>query len=63
MSRVDTVYGDVYRQRARELLSEALSEADYGGMKVMQPEAVNLPNQLRMAMEQDAWAHVRLGLY
>ena len=59
VSRVDTVYGDVYRQRARELLSEALSEADYGVMKVMQTEAVNLPNQIRMAMEQENWGQVR----
>ena len=62
MSRVDTVYGDVYRQRARELLSEALSEADYGVMKVMQTEAVNLPNQIRMAMEQENWGQVRMAL-
>ena len=51
VSRIDTVYGDVYRQRARELLSEVLSEAGYGAMKVMQTEAANLPIQIRAAME------------
>ena len=59
VSRVDTVYGDLYRQRARELLAENLSEADYRVLKVMQTEAANLPNRLRAAMVQERWDEVK----
>jgi len=56
---VDTVYGDLYLQRARDFLEPALSEAEFAVLQLLETEALNLPNRIFVAMKQANWIEVK----
>jgi len=56
---VDTVYGDLYLQRARGFLEPALSEAEFAALQLLEIEASNLPNRIFVAMKQANWIEVK----
>ena len=56
---VDTVYGDLYLQRARDLLVPVLSEAEFAALQLLKTEARNLPNSIMVAMKQANWMEVK----
>jgi hypothetical protein len=55
VSKVDTLYRDLYLQRARELMSTTLSEAVYTNIKEGTAVLGLLEHQLRGAIEQGKW--------
>ena len=57
--RVDTVFGDLYHQRARELLGPHLGEADFRALSRAQTEADLLPDRIRGAMAIQDWKMVQ----
>ena len=54
----DTLYHDVYIQRARYYLDHELSYEDYLDLKRMKIRAASLPNQIRNAMIRSDWSEV-----
>lgn len=58
MSRIDTLYGDLYLRRAGEMLQNRMSLAAYRGMQRMETELKNLPNRIHNAMMQNKWLEV-----
>lgn len=59
MSRIDTLYGDLYLWRARELLQGKMPLATYRGLRRMETELANLPNRIQNAMMRENWAEVK----
>lgn len=55
VSKLDTLYRDLYLQRARELMSTTLSEAAYTNIKEGTAVLGLLEHQLRAAIEQGNW--------
>jgi hypothetical protein len=55
VSKFDTLYRDLYLQRARELMSTTLSEAAYTNIKEGTAVLGLLEHQLRAAIEQGHW--------
>lgn len=58
-SLVDTVYGDLYLQRARDFLEPAMSEAEFTSLQLLENEAANLPNRIFVAMKEAKWLEVK----
>lgn len=58
-SLVDTVYRDLYLQRARYFLDPALSEAEFASLQLLENEATNLPNRIFVAMKEARWMEVK----
>ena len=56
---LDTVYGDQYLRRARELLAPHLGEADFRALARAQTEADLLPDRIRGAMGIQDWKIVQ----
>jgi hypothetical protein len=56
---VDTVYGDLYMQRARDFLAPVLSEARFAAFQLLETEALNLPNRIWIAMNQGKWRELK----
>ena len=56
---IDTVYGDLYLSRARDLLSPHLGEADYRALARAQSEADLLPDRIRGTMGVQDWKVVQ----
>jgi hypothetical protein len=56
---IDTVYGDMYLRRARELLAPHLGEADFRALARAQTEADLLPDRIRGAMGIQDWKIVQ----
>ena len=56
---VDTVFGDLYLSRARDLLAPHLGEADYRALARAQSEADLLPDRIRGAMGVQDWKVVQ----
>ena len=56
---VDTVFGDLYLRRARELLAPHLGEADFRALSRAQTEADLLPDRIRGAMGIPDWKIVQ----
>ena len=56
---VDTVFGDLYLRRARELLAPHLGEADFRALSRAQTEADLLPDRIRGAMGIQDWKVVQ----
>lgn len=65
LGRADTLYRDIYLQRARFYLSQQFSNDDYLDIKRKRTLEANLPNQIRNAMNQGDWRQVEelSGLY
>ena len=58
-SLVDTVYGDLYLQCARNFIEPALSEAEFAALQLLENEASNLPNRIFVAMKEARWMEVK----
>jgi hypothetical protein len=56
---VDTVYGDLYLQRARDFLEPALSEAEFTSLQLLENETLKLPNRIFVAMKESRWQEVK----
>ena len=56
---VDTVYRDLYLQRARDFLEPVLSEAKFVEFKQQEADASNLPNRIFVAMSRESWSEVK----
>ena len=56
---LDTVFGDLYLRRARELLAPHLGEADFRALSRAQTEADLLPDRIRAAMGIQDWKVVQ----
>ncbi len=56
---VDTVFGDLYLSRAKDLLAPHLGEADYRALSRAQSEADLLPDRIRGAMGVQDWKVVQ----
>lgn len=59
LSRIDTLYGDLYLWRSRELLQKEMPLTTYRGLRRMETELSNLPNRIHNAMMQGNWAEVK----
>lgn len=59
VGNTDTVYRDLYLQRARALFAGELSRADYMRLRHVQLEIDNLLRQSRVAIERGEWAKVK----
>lgn len=59
LGRSDTLYHDLYLQRARSLLQEHMSLDGYRAHKRDLINLANLPNQIRNAMNDGNWPKVR----
>lgn len=59
VARIDTVYADLYLERARELLAAELDEPTYESLRRERVEAANLPNRIRNALDGEHWEDVR----
>lgn len=58
-AKADTVYWDLYLERARRLLTPLLSLADYRALEKERADAARLPEQIREAMERADWARTQ----
>jgi hypothetical protein len=58
-ARTDTVYRDLYMDRARSLLAPMLSEADYQRLERERETSQELPLRIQRAVEQGQWPAVR----
>ena len=54
----DTVYADLYLQRARELLATVLSQAQYNALKGIQGDIDTAVKQMRVATASQDWQQV-----
>jgi hypothetical protein len=59
LTKGDTLYHDLYRQRAAEYLEHELSRADYHNLKQHHARIASLPNQIRNSMMHHDWQEVR----
>ena len=59
ISRLDTLYRDLYFQRAYELIEPLLSQSAYAQMKQDLTSIVLVERQLRAAVERGEWSRVR----
>jgi hypothetical protein len=58
-ARADTVYADLYRQRARARMATVLSPADYERLKKTEPEIARAMKDSAAAVEQGDWKRVQ----
>ncbi|MDR3581428.1 MAG: hypothetical protein P4L44_15815 [Oryzomonas sp.] len=56
---VDTVYGDLYLQRARDHLEPALSEGEFTALQFMENETLKMSNRIFVAMKETNWMKVK----
>jgi hypothetical protein len=59
VARADTAFADLYLQRARELLSTELTEAQYGALEGLDQEVATLTSRVAAAVEGRDWECVR----
>src|ERR1044072_7304779 len=59
ISKLDTLYKDIYFQRAYELMEPMLSYSTYARMKESIASLGWVENQLRAALERGDWAKAR----
>ncbi|MGZ6162286.1 MAG: hypothetical protein ACXWLS_03065 [Myxococcaceae bacterium] len=57
--RVDTAYGDLYRQRARQIAAAEFSDSDFKALKNAEQAVEELPGDIRRAMDDSKWDQVR----
>ncbi|SHI82708.1 hypothetical protein SAMN02745165_01011 [Malonomonas rubra DSM 5091] len=58
LGRIDTLYRDLYLQRAEFYLNQQFSKDEYQKIKRMRTREASLPNQIRNAMNQSDWSKV-----
>jgi hypothetical protein len=59
VARCDTAFADLFQQRARELLSSELTEAQYAGLAEVDDQLANVTNLIAGAVELGDWQRVR----
>jgi hypothetical protein len=59
LSQADTLFRDLYLQRARTFLQKEIPIDDYRNLKRSQTRLINLQNQIRNAMSDNDWNKVR----
>jgi len=59
LARIDTLYRDRYLARLRSLLASSLPIEAYRNYQQQRTRLGNLPNQIRNAMNDEAWGRVR----
>ena len=59
VAKADTAFADLYLQRARELLSTELTEAQYGALEGLDQEVASLTSRIAAAVEERDWERVR----
>jgi hypothetical protein len=59
LARTDTAYGDLFLQRARELLAPELSEAQYAALEDADAELASVTDRVGHAVERGDWQQVR----
>ena len=59
LARQDTQFADLYLERARELLSTELSEAEFRALERSQADSELLQDRIRGAMELGDWKQVQ----
>ena len=57
--RLDTAYGDLYRQRARQIAASEFSDTDFKALKNAQHAVEELPGDIRRAMDDGKWEQVK----
>src|SRR5689334_13645634 len=57
--RLDTAYGDLYRQRARQIAASELSGSDFKALKNAEQSVEELPGDIRRAMDDGKWEQVK----
>lgn len=58
-ARVDTVYGDLYLQRARHFLAPTLNEAKFAALQLLKTDGLKLPNRIAIALAQANWKEIK----
>ncbi len=59
LTRLDTLYADLYLHRARSLLAPVMNEERYRAVLSAGAQTSELTDRLQRAIEQDAWEDVR----
>jgi hypothetical protein len=59
VAKADTAFADLYLQRARELMSTELTEAQYGALEDFDREVARLTSRIAAAIEERDWERVR----
>ena len=57
--RLDTAYGDLYRQRARQIASGEFSASDFKALQNAEHAIESLPGDIRRAMDDGKWEQVK----
>ena len=57
----DTVYGDLYLRRARELLGTVLSQSQYNALRGIQADIDAAVKRIRVATASQDWADGRIA--
>lgn len=55
---IDTLYGDLYLRRGKELLHGTMTVESYRGLLKMNSELASFPNRIHNAMMQESWPAV-----
>ena len=58
LARLDTAYGDLYRQRARQLAAKDLSPVDFRALLNAEQAVESLPSDIQRAMDDGTWEQV-----
>lgn len=59
IGNTDTVYRDVYLERARMFLGEVISPEDFGRIERQQADMASLPLTIARALQRENWAQVQ----
>lgn len=59
IARIDTVFGDLYLRRARDLLAGEMGEAEFEALERARDEGDELPARIQAAMERSDWKQVK----
>lgn len=59
LSEIDTLFGDLYLERAKELLHDEMPFEAYRGLLRMEGELNSFPNRIENAMMQGKWQEVQ----
>ena len=57
--RLDTAYGDLYRQRARQIAAKEFSASDFKALQGAEQAIESLPGDIRRAMDDGKWEQVK----
>ena len=58
LAQLDTAFGDLYRQRARQLAAKDLSPMDFRALQNAEQAVASLPSDIQNAMDDGKWEQV-----